>query len=315
MNLINRYISTKLLVFLFLTIAFAYSIFDIQQSSREREAFIEANKIHPEDYYREAKILAKSAYVFNYTDKKPLFRLHEFSPKPFASLTKLMSVTLALELLGKDTIVEIPSKITLESESDYSLVLGAKWYTGDLAKFVLVGSSNAAIEVLQSYSENVLQDKKSKFNFIELMNERAKDFGMSRTQFFNVTGLDIDESKVGALGTAEDMVKLVGNLLPKFPELFSDTVKSEIMYYDLHNRVYNIKNTNVLLKELSPTLLSKTGFTDLAGGNLVIAYESHGKTIIICVLGSTLSGRFYDVLVLKNLTEKYLEDVEGRKKK
>lgn len=315
MNLINKYISTKLLALLVLTILFAIAIFDIQKSNREKEAYIEANKIHPEDYYRGVNILANYAYVFNYTDKKPLFRLHEYSPRPFASLTKLMSVALADEILGKDTVVVIPSKITLESESDYSLVLGAKWYTGDLSKFILLGSSNAAVEVLQNYADSILEEKKSQFNFIELMNKKAKEYGMTRTQFFNATGLDIDEKKVGAFGSAEDMVNLVGNLLQKYPELFSDTVKSEVTYYDLHNRNYVIKNTNLLLEEFSPILLSKTGFTDLSGGNLVIAYESHGKVIIICVLGSTLSGRFNDTLILKNITEKYLEDVAIKDKK
>ena len=143
------------------------------------------------------------------------------------------------------------------------------------------------------------------------MNIRAIQLGLLHTNFLNASGLDINKTQAGAIGTAHDMITLVGALLPKYSELFSQTIKSTATYYDLNNRPYLVNNTNTALATLSPLILSKTGYTDLAGGNLLIIYQSHGKTIGICVLGSTFSGRFADVIGLKNATEAYLYAIQN----
>jgi len=70
---------------------------------------------------------------------------------------------------------------------------------------------------------------------------------------------------------------------------------------------YFANNTNIFVDKIPNLIASKTGFTDLAGGNLVIAFNADiNRPIIISVLGSTEEGRFTDVLQLIEATIKQL---------
>jgi D-alanyl-D-alanine carboxypeptidase len=66
-------------------------------------------------------------------------------------------------------------------------------------------------------------------------------------------------------------------------------------------------NTNKAIDLLPNVIASKTGFTDLAGGNLVVAFDAGiAHPIIIAVLGSSFDGRFDDMTKLVNSTIEYL---------
>ena len=306
------HVSSKLVAILCVAIFFASFFFILQNIQIEKTKEIEIQQVSPAEYYGGIKILAKSAYVFDYTDQQSLFGLNENTPRPIASLTKIMSVPLALETLGDDSIVVIPNKADLESESDYDLELGAKWNIQALADFTLLGSSDVGAEVLQDAVDAFLKTTNSPFSFVDLMNSRASELGLLHTNFLNASGLDINKTQPGATGTARDMLNLVGALLPEYSALFSQTTEPSATFYDLSGRKYVVANTNTTLAELSPVLFSKTGYTDLAGGNLLIVYQSHGKMIGICVLGSTYDGRFTDVITLKEETEVYLNAVQNQ---
>jgi len=72
------------------------------------------------------------------------------------------------------------------------------------------------------------------------------------------------------------------------------------------NYVHNAKNTNDSAESIPGLIGSKTGFTDLAGGNLVVAFEIEpGHVIVISVLGSDKEGRFQDVNKLYKATLNY----------
>ena len=67
------------------------------------------------------------------------------------------------------------------------------------------------------------------------------------------------------------------------------------------------KNTNIDVEKIPGLLASKTGYTTLAGGNLVVAFDaSIGRPIIVVVLGSSQEGRFKDVQSLVNASIKYV---------
>jgi D-alanyl-D-alanine carboxypeptidase len=73
---------------------------------------------------------------------------------------------------------------------------------------------------------------------------------------------------------------------------------------------YSAENTNVVIDKIPNLIASKTGYTDLAGGNLVIAFDAGlNHPIIISVLGSTEKGRFSDVLQLVQATLKQLPEL------
>jgi D-alanyl-D-alanine carboxypeptidase len=64
-----------------------------------------------------------------------------------------------------------------------------------------------------------------------------------------------------------------------------------------------MKNTNQGVVQVPGALLSKTGFTDLAGGNLVVVFDAGmAHPVAVVVLGSTVEGRFTDVKRLMDAT-------------
>ena len=288
------------------TILFAFLFFAPQMEAAAQTQETKAPNIHIKNYYSSIKISSKSAYVFDYTDKRPLFKLNGDSPRPIASLAKIMSVPLALELLGNNSTVAIPQNIDLANSSDYSLKIGAKWNTQKLADFTLIGSSNAGAEALEQSADVLLKSKNSSVDFINLMNTKAIQIGLLHTKFLNTSGLDISKTQPGAISTAHDMITLAGAMLPKYPELLSETIKTKVTFNDLDGKSYVLTNSDSLPAVFPSIILSKTGYTNLAGGNLLIVYQSHNKTIGICILGSILKDRFADIVTLKNATEKYL---------
>ena len=130
------------------------------------------------------------------------------------------------------------------------------------------------------------------------MTRRAQELGLTQTQFENPTGLDIDIEKAGAYGSAYDVAKMTARFLSLYPGLFEATahpaiaVSSNVQYIEA-------TSTAVPLQDIPGLIAAKTGYTDLAGGNLVAAVDIEvGYPLIIAVLGSTREARFTDVKTL-----------------
>ncbi len=70
-------------------------------------------------------------------------------------------------------------------------------------------------------------------------------------------------------------------------------------------------NTNEALGEIPGLLMGKTGFTDLAGGNLAVVFEAGpARPIVVVVLGSTREGRFADMRILVETTLRALGNTQ-----
>ena len=76
----------------------------------------------------------------------------------------------------------------------------------------------------------------------------------------------------------------------------------------LNEKIVGIPNTNQSIEELFGAEGSKTGFTDIAGGNLgVIVDITVGHPVVLVVLGSSREGRFKDIATLYTALQKSLE--------
>ncbi|MFC1751560.1 hypothetical protein ACFLY5_00235 [Patescibacteria group bacterium] len=128
------------------------------------------------------------------------------------------------------------------------------------------------------------------------MNDKATELGLTQTYYLNATGLDLSDSTAGALGSCKNTVELIKYIMTNHPEITEATINEKLVY---GNREF--KNTNKLLTKLPSVYGGKTGFDDLAGGNLVILIDkSVHHPMIIAVFGSTVDGRFEDVEKLYN---------------
>lgn len=239
---------------------------------------------------------ARSAYVLDVTTGRVLFAKEEERQLPLASLTKIMTAIVASDIIPNNAIVTI-SKGAITIEGDSGLKEGDRWRFKNLLDFTLLVSSNDGAGALASAADAFSKNREDvSENFIEKMNSQAGVLGLQQSYYLNESGLDASSEVAGGYGSARDMATLVSFAITKKPHLLEVTAYSVVSFSSEDNSLYDAKNTNPAVDSIPGLIASKTGFTDLAGGNLVIAYDAGiNHPIVAVVLGSTLEGRFDDI--------------------
>ncbi len=135
--------------------------------------------------------------------------------------------------------------------------------------------------------------------FVAAMNIRAEELSLHSLSFHNPTGLDRSSTQAGAYGSARDVSFLMEYILEQYPDLLISTTRPSDRIFNTSGAYHDAENTNAIVSEIPNLLGSKTGYTELAGGNLTVAFDAgYNRPIIVTVLGSTRSGRFSDVTTL-----------------
>ncbi len=277
-----------------------------QQNTKEQEILkikAENEKILENIFEKQLQIEAQSFLVYDLDLEEMIYQKNSDLKLPLASLTKVMTAIIALEEGNLDENIFVSYK-HLEPLGEYGLILDESFTKKDVLEMSLISSSNDAARMLALGN----QTKNSViFSFIDKMNKKAKAIEATETFFFNESGLDVVENQrvSGSYGTAQDFLKIIKYFYNLYP-LFS----SEVTVYE--KNIYSSflthpqTNTNKLLKEKDGFLFSKTGFTNLSGGNLATIYNLNGKKIITIVLGSpTKDSRFSDTEKLIEGSAKY----------
>lgn len=246
----------------------------------------------------EVPITAKAAYVWDATTGTVLFEKNATEVLPLASITKLMTALVAHELVADETTVTIPGQAATQ-ESASGLSPGENYRLSRLSTLALVASANDAAYALGTAVGAELGDSDPTSQFVTAMNIRAEELELSSLNFNNTTGLDVSSTKAGGYGSASDVSRLLYFILATYPDLLDPTTDAAKRVYNEAGDFRDIENTNPMVQEIPNLLASKTGYTDLAGGNLTIAFDNgFGRPIIVTVLGSTHQGRFADVKAL-----------------
>ena len=305
-NIENR---TKYFVHLLIFLSvFSFVIFILlllnNKSVNKKENIVVKNKT---DLFKDIILEGKSAIVWDVINKRELFSKNPDLPLPLASLTKVMTAITMSENLPNSSNIEITAEF-LEPEGDSKLKIGDSWQTDDLRDFTLLTSSNDGAFALASISQNKnIEKKNNHFQFIKSMNDLASKIGLTNSRFFNEHGLDRQVDRGGAYGSAKDMALLFEYTLKNEPQILEAT-RYKNLKFTTKEQTYEAENTNSVLDKIPGLMASKTGYTDLAGGNLIIAYDAGlNRPIIISVLGSTAEGRFIDTLKLVEASLKYIQ--------
>lgn len=264
------------------------------------------NKQKTYNPFNSVEVEAQAVFVYDVKNNRPLYSKNESAPLPLASLTKIMTALVAMEYGKEDMLVTI-SKNSLGKQGDTGLKLDEKWKLSDLVKFTLTTSSNDGANAISNAVEKFLFDEnQNKITFVNAMNREAINLGLNSFYFGNETGLDEGDS-ASSYGSAKDVSLLLYYLLKNYPNVMETTAYNAPEISSI-NSYHQAQNTNKDVMNIPGIIASKTGFTDIAGGNLIIALNvGPAHTIIITVLGSTQDGRFKDV---KNLITPIFEAIK-----
>lgn len=285
-----------LVIFLFICLFFLFNVPIVDK--------IKENKIEEEKNILEEKrtsllnnllenIEAKSFYVLDINKNEVMFSKESQKKLPLASLTKVMSSLVISEKLPSFTLIPITEE-SIKNVGDNGLLVNEKWQLKNLLDFSLITSSNDGFSALATTLDayEVLEEN----NTVSLMNKKAKELGLNNSEFFNETGLDFDKERNGGYSSSEDFAKLIVYILKERPELLSATSFSELNFISENDIKHRAINTNSLSQEIPSIVASKTGFTNLSGGNLMVVFEiGPQKPLVAVVLGSSYDGRFSDM--------------------
>jgi serine-type D-Ala-D-Ala carboxypeptidase (penicillin-binding protein 5/6) len=259
--------------------------------------------IYPEDRFSDVTVHAKAAFVFNAATGEILYEKNKNVQLPLASITKVMTSIVASEKLAGDTNITI-SEQDLQTEGDSGLLANEKWKLRDLLNFSMMVSSNDGARALASavsaFNRNTFYgDNIHARSFVEEMNLKAQVLGLKQTYFLNPTGLDESDTQSGGYGSAQDVAHMFAYALERAPEAMEATIKDNMWFTSTSGFEHPAINTNEALGNIPGLIAGKTGYTTLAGGNLVVAFDAgFGDPIVAVVLGSTREGRFDDMTKL-----------------
>ncbi len=255
------------------------------------------------DAYNHVSITGKSAIVYDLTTGQTLYAQNVYAQLPLASVTKLLTLYAASQVLSSSSpVVMTPETIaSIDDVADIGFSPGETFSFEDIARLTLAASSNNGAEAIsEAASAAKTQDVTS------LLAGAASALGLKQTHAMNSTGLDQNEELSGSYGSAHDVAILAGALLQKEPTIARASTLPRVSVTSQSGTRHAFANTNVDVTHIPNVLLSKTGYTDLAGGNLVVVYDAGiDHPIAVVVLGSTGSGRFTDVQTLIAATSAY----------
>ena len=211
---------------------------------------------------------------------------------PPASITKIMTMLLLMEAVDKgvvslDDIVTVSETAALHEGSHVFLEIGEQITVSDLLKAIAVASGNdASVAVAELLCGTQAE-------FVNRMNERAKELGLNNTNFVNCNGLDAD----GHVSSARDIAIMTCELLKHNKILEYTTIWTD----SLRNGTFNLANTNKLIRFYEGANGMKTGSTSKAGYCLSATALRDNMQLIAVVLGSATSkDRFADASTLLN---------------
>src|SRR3989344_1483299 len=214
----------------------------------------------------------------------PAYLLAHNEPELLAKASYVQDLTDGRILFAKNPEAQLP----LASLTKLMTVYAAnreEVVTEEESCFTLVTSSNEHAESIGAK----LSDKPN-----SVMNIYAKHLGLAQTFYLNSSGLDVSERLSGAYGSARDQVMLLTAFHHDYSELLRCTTKPKAALEGP-----TLSNTNINIGKTIGIIGSKTGFTDLAGGNLAVIVDvGINHPVAIVVLGSTAEGRFSDVETL-----------------
>jgi D-alanyl-D-alanine endopeptidase (penicillin-binding protein 7) len=230
--------------------------------------------------FKKVKLRSASVMVMDSDTGEVVFQKNSEAVVPIASITKLMTAIVTMDKVEAGGL-EMDQRVVLTKEDVATikrtrsrLRTGATYTRDELMLLALMASENKASAALaRSYPGGMEA-------FIEAMNRKAEELGMTDTRFVEPTGLSSEN-----VSSARDLVKLV-NAAHGYEKIREYSTRSRASVKD-RKRTLNFANTNGLVRSAQWEIgLSKTGYISEAGRCLVMRVRMASRDMIVVLLDS-----------------------------
>ncbi len=209
------------------------------------------------------------------SDGRVLWQRRGADRRAIASITKIMTAVVAMENSQPDDVLTVPNASIRVGESTSFLRAGERLPVSEVLEALLVKSGNDAAVALARHVSG------SEDDFVQMMNDKAEELGLTRTSFSNPHGLD----EPGNYSTATDVAVMARYAMTK--PLFRRIVAQKTAMIGTGARAERIMSTNLLIGNYMGANGVKTGWTDDAGYCVVASAQRDGVELFAVVLGTT----------------------------
>ena len=223
---------------------------------------------------------ATSYLAINFNSGEVLAEKNMAAQAPIASLTKIMTAVVALDLASPNEMFTVTANDGRVEPTTIGVVPGQKMSLKELLDASLMTSANDAAQVIADGID-------AKFNqpglFVQAMNVKAESLGLKNTHFTNPQGFDDPNH----YSSAEDLAILTHYALSNYL-VISQTVSQDYTFLpaDNNHKQFDLYNWNGLLDVYPGAYGVKIGNTDAAGYTTVVAAKRDGQNILAVLLGA-----------------------------
>lgn len=226
---------------------------------------------------------AKSAIIIEPTTGKIIFEKNSNERLEPASMTKIMTLLLTFEAIDNgrvslDDTVNISKRAADMGGSQMFLEAGSNIRLEEIIKGVSIASANDGAIALAEFIGGSVE------NFVDMMNKKAEDLGLSNTHFANPHGLHADNH----YSSAYDMAIMASNLISHEKVLNYTSIYEDYFNKPDGSRTWLV-NTNKLVRFLEGVDGLKTGYTSEAGYCLTATAKKGNVRYITVVMGEPSS--------------------------
>lgn len=222
----------------------------------------------------------RSCVLMDSDSGRVLYEKDKDNPRLIASITKIMTAILAIESNRLDEEVTVGEEVLTMYGSNIYIELGEKMKLLDMVYGLMLRSGNDAAIVIATFIGGTEE------KFVEMMNNKAQEIGMTNTVFNNSHGLDeVTQNK----STAYDMALL--SSYASHNETYMKIVGTKKYSVKSDRKSYLWNNRNKLLNLYEYATGGKTGYTPSAGRTLVTNASNNNLNLTAVTLND---GNEYD---------------------
>ncbi len=218
--------------------------------------------------------VARYALIVDFNSGATLLDKDADAPMTPSSMTKLMTAYIVYGMLKSgrlklDQELPVSERAWRMGGSKMFVQIGSQVKVEDLIRGMIVQSGNDACIVL---AEGIAGSEEQ---FAELMNQKAKELGLTQSHFRNSTGWPDPDHRM----SARDIATLARRIIQDFPEYYKYDSEKTFRY----NNIEQGNRNPLVQKGLADGL--KTGHTEEGGYGLVASAERGGRRVILVLNG------------------------------